>query len=177
MPRLAAIDPKNAEGRAKELFEGPLKGKTFNMFKTMASAPAALQAYLSMAGALQEGMLTAAEREAIALAVGEANRCEYCVSAHTLMGKKAGLTDEQTVGARRGQLADAKLNALTHFVRTLSERRGLVDDATVNAMRSAGYTDGHIAEAIANVALNLYTNYFNHVNATDVDFPKVPLLG
>lgn len=176
MPRLQVVQPPTATGRAKEIFDGPLKGKHLNIFKGMANSPAALQAYLSFSGALAEGTLTAAEREVIALATGQSNDCAYCVSAHTALGKMAGLSEAQTVEARRGRMNDAKLSALATFVRTLNEKRGHISDAELQAVRAAGYDDGQIAEAIAGYALNIYTNYFNHVNGTDVDFPTPPAL-
>lgn len=178
MTRLTPVDPARATGKAKELFDGPLKGKHLNIFKGMANSPAALQACLSLTGALGDGLLSAKEREVVQLAVGEANGCEYCTAAHTMTGVKAGLTDEQAAGARRGSIPDdPKLDAIARFAVTLYEKKGWVSDDDLKRIRDAGYTDGHIAEIIANFALATYTNYFNHVNQTDVDFPAAPTLG
>lgn len=176
MPRLAVIDPAKSQGKAKEVFEGPLKGKHLNIFKSMANSPAALQYYLAGCGALRDAMLSAAEQETIALALSEVNGCQYCLAAHTGLGKQAGLTPDQMIGARRGQVSDAKLNALTAFTRSLTEKRGYVSDEDLAAVRQAGYNDGHIAEAIAVYVHTLYTNYFNHVNRTEVDLPAAPPL-
>lgn len=173
MGRIKPVDPATATGRAKEIFEGPLKGKTFNIFKAMASSPAALDVYLGMSGALAHSGLNAKEREAIQLAIGEANNCGYCVAAHTVIGKGAGLTDAQTIEARRGKVEDPKLGALVRFALAIHEKRGFVSDADVTAFKNAGYTDGSIADTLATYALAVYTNYFNHVNATEVDFPAV----
>ncbi len=173
MGRLATIDPASATGRVKEIFEGPLKGKTFNIFKAMANSPAALDAYLGMAGAMSKAGLSAREQEVIQLAVGQANNCGYCVAAHTAIGKMSGLTDVQTVEARRGKLSDGKLDALAKFALALVEKRGFVSGADLDAVRKAGYSDGHIAEAVASFALATYTNVFNHVNETVSDFPAV----
>ena len=176
MARLNVIEPEQAEGKAKELFEGPLKGMHLNIFKGMANSPAVLEAYLGMAGALSKGLLTAKECEAIMLAVGEANKCNYCVCAHTMLGKQAGLTEEETIAARKGELTDPKLAALATFALALHEKNGWVSDDDLAAFRDAGYTDGHIAEVVANYALSTFTNYFNHVNDTDVDVPAAPAL-
>lgn len=172
MPRLNTIDPATATGKAKEIFDGPLKGKHLNIFKGMANSPAALQAYLGMSGALGQGSLSPAEREVIALVVGQQNECEYCLAAHTMMGKGAGLSEDQTLQARRGELGDAKLNALAGFAKTLVAKRGWAEDSDIGTFKRAGYTDEHVVEAIANVGLNLFTNYFNHVNDTPLDLPK-----
>ncbi len=174
MPRMTTIEPANATGRVKEIFEGPLKGKTFNIFKTMAHSPAALDAYLGLSGALNKGVLSGKEREVIQLAIGQANNCDYCAAAHTAIGKGMGLTDAQTIEARRGTLSDPKLDSLAKFALKIQEKRGFVSDADVAALKGAGYNDAAVAEVVANYALAIYTNYFNHVNQTAVDFPAAP---
>lgn len=172
MPRLNVIDPAHATGKAREIFDGPLHGKHFNLFKGLANSPAALDAYLAFSGALGKGSLTPAEREAIALAVGEANQCEYCVAAHSALAKGAGLSEAHAMDARRGSIGDApKLDALVKFALRIHEKKGFVSDADLAAFKDAGYTDAHAAEVVANYALNIYTNYFNHLNQTSVDFP------
>jgi uncharacterized peroxidase-related enzyme len=176
MPRLATIDPAQATGRAKELFEGPLKGKHRNIFKGLANSAAALEAYVALHGALSKGLLTPREQESIALVVAQLNHCDYCLAAHTLMGKMAGLDEPAMLHIRRGAVADPKLDALVKFVTAIHERRGNVTDEQVRNFKAAGYTDGHVAEVVANYALQLYTNYFNHVNDTPIDFPPAPAL-
>ncbi|TVQ62930.1 MAG: carboxymuconolactone decarboxylase family protein [Phycisphaerales bacterium] len=172
MARLPLIDPAAAQGETKQLFDGPLKGKHLNIFKAMGNSPAALHTYLGMAGALAKAQLSEKEREAIQLAVGEANRCDYCVAAHTKIGVGAGLTEDQAKEARRGKVtSDAKLHALVTFALALNEKRGWVSDDDLQAVRDAGYADAHIAEAVAVFALAIFTNYFNHVAETPVDFP------
>ncbi len=176
MPRLNVVDPQRAEGKVRELFEGPLQGKHFNIFKGLANSPAALEAYLALSGALQHAQLSAKEREYIALATAEANDCRYCLAAHTMLGKMAGLSDADMLAARRGDGTDPRLAALGRFVRALHEKKGYVSDADLAAVRAAGYTDGHIAEITAVYALNVFTNIFNHVNDTAIDFPAAPPL-
>ncbi|MEY3232376.1 MAG: hypothetical protein RL689_2465 [Planctomycetota bacterium] len=176
MPRLNVVDPAHAAPAAKAIFDGPLKGKHFNIFKGLANSPAALQAYLSLSGALGGGMLTAQERELIALCVGQANNCGYCLAAHTAIGAGAGLTPDQIIAARRGGSQDAKHDALVKFTLAVHEKRGFVSEADLAAFRKAGYADGHVAEVVACYALNVFTNTFNHVNDTAVDFPAAPVL-
>ena len=124
--------------------------------------------------ALAGGGLPRRLREQIALAVGEANACAYCVAAHTAMGRRAGLTEQETKEARRGSSHDTKERAALEFARKVVEDRGVVADADLERIRRAGYNDGEIAEIVANVALNIFTNYFNHVAGTEVDFPAAP---
>lgn len=174
MSTLAIVDPATATGPVKEIFDGPLKGKHFNVFKGMANSAAGLQAYLALSGALSKGVLTPKEVEVVHLALGEARNCDYCVAAHTAIGKGAGLSEGQTVEARRGTLADKKLDALAKFALILEEKKGHASAKDIADFKSAGYSDGHVVEVVAHLALATYTNYFNHVNQTTVDFPAVP---
>lgn len=171
MPRIKPVDPATASGRAKEIFDGPLKGKHFNIFKSMAASPAVLDTYLAMAGAVGKSALSEKEREVIQLAIGQANSCDYCLAAHTAIGKGAGLSDDQTLQARRGKLADTKLDALARFALAIHEKHGAVSDADFSAFKAAGYTDAHAGEVVAVYSLAVFTNTFNHVNQTPVDFP------
>ncbi|MBL8187418.1 MAG: carboxymuconolactone decarboxylase family protein [Acidobacteria bacterium] len=177
MPRLNAIDPKEATGKAKELLDGVKTkiGMVPNLMRTFANSPAALEGYLNFSGALSGGLLSAKLREQIALTVADANNCEYCLSAHTAIGKMVGLNENELVASRRAGSSDAKIEAALKFAHQIVIKRGEVTDSEVQAVRVAGYNDGEITEIIANVALNIFTNYFNHVAQTVVDFPKVAL--
>jgi uncharacterized peroxidase-related enzyme len=177
MPRLPVVDPASATGPAKEALDGPLKGMHLNIFKGMANAPSGLAAYLGLSSALAHSDLSDKEKEAVALVVGEANDCDYCRGAHTMLGTKAGLTEDQTVEIRSaGSTGDAKLDALVTFARRLVETRGFVEDADIEAFKSAGYSDANIVDVIVLFTLNTYTNYFNHVNETELDVPAAPAL-
>ena len=178
MERITPVNPQVAQGRAKELLDG-LKAKLGivpNMTRSMAVSPSVLEAYLGFSGALRSGVLPARVREQLALDVGEANHCDYCVSAHSLLGKHAGLTEQDILESRCGTSADPKEGVLLRFARAVLEKRGVVEDADVAAVREAGYGDAEIAEVVAHVALNVFTNYFNHVAGTTIDFPKAPAL-
>lgn len=178
MSRIKPVDPATATGKVKEIFSGPLEGKHFNIYKSIASSPAALSGYLAFSKSLGEGMLSKKEIEVIQLAVGEANGCEYCTAAHTMVGKMAGLSEDQIKQARRGTVpGDAKLDAVARFATALHEKKGYVGEGDLKKFREAGFTDGHATEVIANYALATFTNYFNHVNETPLDFPAAPKLG
>jgi alkylhydroperoxidase family enzyme len=104
-------------------------------------------------------------------------RCDYCVAAHTYIGKNvAGLSDKDILDSRKGTATDPKTAALLKFARTVVAKQGVVDDADVKAVRAAGNGDAEIAEVVAHVALNIFTNYFNNVAGTAIDFPKAPAL-
>jgi len=176
MSRIIALDPATTTGKSAELFTAVKSklGMVPNLMRTFGHSPAALEAYLGFSATLGTGVLPAKVREQIALAVAETNSCDYCLAAHSLMGKGAGLTEAQTIEARQGQPKDPRLAALSRFTLALKERHGSVTDADLAALRGAGFNDGHIAETVAVYALNLYTNFFNHVNQTVVDLPAAP---
>ena len=177
MSRLPAIQTQAATGKAKELLEA-VQAKlkiTPNMTRVMANSPAVLEGYLSFSGALAAGALPPKLREEIALEVGEQNSCQYCVSAHTAIGKMTGLSDFEIEAARDANSGSPKNTAALQFARAIVRKKGLTTDADLQAVRTAGFTDGEIAEIIAHVALNIFTNYFNNTAGVEVDFPKVAL--
>ena len=178
MERITPVNPQAAQGRARELLDAVKArlGLIPNMTRSMAVSPPVLEAYLGFIGALGHGVLPARVREQLALDVGEANDCDYCVSAHCVLGKGAGLTEQDVADSRRGASTDPKTDVLLGFARKLVANRGLVDDADIAAVREAGFGDAEIAEVVAHVGLNTFTNYFNHVAGTTIDFPKAPAL-
>lgn len=177
MSRITPIDPKTATGKTKELFAAVEKkvGSVPNMMRAMAQSPAVLEAYLALTGALAGTKLSAKIREQLALALGEVNQCEYCVSAHTFIGSKIGLDNEAIDLARQGKSSDPKIAAILTFARELVVRRGEVKDADLRALRTVGVTDTELAEIVAVVSLNIFTNWFNHVADPEIDFPRVKL--
>lgn len=178
MNRINPVNAKQINGKAQELLDGVQKklGMTPNMMKTMANAPATLDAYLSFSGALSQGTLSGKLREQIALVVGETNSCDYCLAAHCTIGGSLGLSAEEMLDNRAATSSDSKTEAVLRFAREIVTERGLVSEETFDAVRDAGFTDGEITEIIANVALNLFTNYFNHIAGTTVDFPAAQQL-
>lgn len=177
MSRINAVNPAEATGKAKELLNGVQAklGMIPNIVKTMAVSPALLESYLGFSGALANGELSPKLREQMALAAAESNSCEYCASAHTAVGKMVGLNEEEILSAREASSNDPKENAILKFVKVIVEQRGNISDEDYNAVRSAGLSESEIAEVIGNTMLNMFTNYFNHIAQTEIDFPKVEL--
>src|SRR5262245_26319191 len=131
MPRINQLSPEVATGRAKELL-GTVKSKLGlvpNMTRAMANAPAVLDGYLQLSGALTKGTLSAKVREQIALAVSQVNGCDYCLSAHSAIGKMVGLTADQIRDSRLGTSVDPKTDALIRFARAVVATRGRVSDS------------------------------------------------
>ena len=177
MPRLptpASIEASPAA--AQPLLHAVKKqlGVVPNLFRVVGNSPAALEGYLGLNGALGKGELEAATRERIALAVAEVNGCDYCLSAHTLLGKNLAKLSEAEIAANRdGMSTDSKADAAVRFAVKLVKARGHVSDADVQAVKKAGYNDAQVIEIVLHVALNTLTNYVNEVAKTEIDFPVV----
>jgi len=142
----------------------------------MANSPAVLQGYLDFSQALSKGNLSSKFREQIALAVSEVNDCQYCLAAHSAIGRSVGLSEEAIEDSRKAESTDPKEATVLALTRKIVENRGWVEDEDVAKLRKLGYSQGDIVELIANISLTLFTNYFNHVAKTEVDFPAVSKL-
>lgn len=177
MSRVPLIDANITTPDRKALLEqihGAF-GATPNMFRAVANSPAALKSMWGAFGALGEGVIPAKLGEQIAVAVADRNGCEYCLAAHTALGRKAGASAEEMSATQGGNAADPKTAAALRFALKLVEARGQVGDGDVQAVRAAGFGDQEIVEILAHVALNLFTNYVNVAFAVPVDFPAVKL--
>lgn len=175
MNRITQIDPATATGKAKQLLDAVQSklGIVPNLTRVLANAPAALEGYLNFSDALAGGTLNAKVREQIALAVAEGNLCGYCLSAHTFIGGKVGLTAKDIADARQTNAASDKTDAILKLALSILVQRGEISDEALKAARNADLTDGEIVETTANVAFNIFSNYINHVARTVVDFPEV----
>ena len=144
-----------------------------NMFRLIASSPAALQGYTANNAALAKA-LDVKTRERIALAVAQVNGCDYCLSAHSYLGMNmAKISNEEIALNRMGRSGDPKADAAVRFATNAVRDRGRVADADIEAVRKAGFSDGQIVEIIAVAAENVFTNLLNVVAGTDIDFPVV----
>ncbi|WP_322015707.1 carboxymuconolactone decarboxylase family protein [Paraburkholderia sp. J12] len=165
-----------APAAAQPLLEavGKQLGTVPNMFRVIANSAAALEGHLGLFGALGKGTLGAQTGTRIALAVAEINGCDYCLSAHTYLGKQlAKLDDAEMTANRNGRSNDPKADAAVRFAAKVARERGRVSNDDVNAVRAAGYTDAQIVEILEHVALNVWTNYLNIAADTEIDFPVV----
>lgn len=150
-------------------------GATPNMFRAVANSPAALQSMWAAFGALGGGVIGVALGEQIAVAVANRNACDYCLAAHTALGRKAGVSGDDLAAAQSGESADPRTAAVLRFALKMVNERGQVDATDVQALRDQGWSDEHIVEIVGHVALNLFTNYVNVALAVPVDFPGVKL--
>jgi uncharacterized peroxidase-related enzyme len=177
MSRVPLINPQDTTDERQVLL-GQIHaafGDTPNMFRAVANSTAALKSMWGSFGALGNGVIPAKLGEQIAVAIANRNACEYCLAAHTALGRKAGASSQEMTAAQGGESEDPKTAAALRFVLRVVEGRGQIDDADVQQLRTAGFGDEEIVEILAHVALNLFTNYINVAFSVPVDFPGVKL--
>lgn len=177
MALVPPVDRESSTGSVKEQLDQihAAFGTVPAMFGVVANSPAALSSMWAAFGAYGGGALGPALSEQIAVAVANRNACEYCLAAHTALGKKAGVSSEVMSAAQAGESDDPNTEQLLGFALKLVEERGQVSPDDVQALRDAGWSEEQIVETIGQVALNLFTNYINVALAVPVDFPRVAL--
>lgn len=175
MNRIPIISHDEAPSGVTELYDAVKRklGLVPNMVQALGSSATGLQAYLALSGAISGGTLDTRIREKIALRVAELNSCHYCLSAHTAIGGLLKVPGVELESARAGDSPDFREQAILDLVESIVETRGDVPDAILDKTRSAGVDSGEIVEVVANVALSLFTNYFNRLARTEIDFPRV----
>jgi uncharacterized peroxidase-related enzyme len=138
------------------------------------AGPAALKAILAADGVLSTGSLPKSDQETIKLLVSSIAGCDYCVAAHSLLGKMAGLSRDDLRHIRsHAPTGEAKRDALIRFVKLLTTTSGTIDESEFVAIREAGYTDQQLVEISLAIATTTFTNMFNRINDTAIDFPPV----
>jgi uncharacterized peroxidase-related enzyme len=154
--RIQSVDPATATGSNKKYFDALQSslGLIPNMARAMAQSPAVLEGYILLNGALSKGSLGRKLNEELALTLAGANRCDYCASAHSVLGKLAGLSETQVTAALKATAEEAKTAAALRFAQVLIEKRGQIVDADYQAVRTAGFTEGQVGEIVAHVAIN-----------------------
>jgi uncharacterized peroxidase-related enzyme len=177
MTRVQLVNPAETTPNRQAVLEqiNSAFGATPNMFKAVANSPAALKSMWGSFGALGAGVLGAKLSEQIAVAIADRNRCEYCLAAHTVLGKGAGASAEEMAAAQCGTSSDARTGAALKFALQVVSARGQLSSNDVANLRAAGFDDEQIVEILAHVALNLFTNYVNIALDVPVDFPRIAL--
>jgi uncharacterized peroxidase-related enzyme len=177
MARIKIVTAESANPQQQALYETihAQLGMVPNFLKVFANSPAALKAYLGLHGIAGEGSLDPRTRERIALALAQHNSCEYCLSAHTAIGRKAGLDGAEIAANRAGTSRDEKAAVAVRFARSLVTHMGEVTTEELMDMRNAGYSESDIVEVITHVGMNILTNLLGKAGRVDIDFPKVDL--
>jgi uncharacterized peroxidase-related enzyme len=177
MARIKLVTSESANAEQKALLDAIQSqlGMVPNFLKVFANSPDALKAFLGLHGIANAGSLDPQTRERIALALAQQNSCEYCLSAHSAIGRKAGLDNAEIAANRAGTSQDAKAAVAVKFARSLVEHTGEVTTAELLEMRNAGYSEADIVEVITHVGMNILTNILGKAGRVDIDFPKVEL--
>ena len=142
-----------------------------NFLRLLGKSMTAMRAYSTVESTLANGGLTAAQREQIALAVGEMNGCKACLASHAAAAHHAGLSAEDIRLARRATATDPAAKAMLGFTLAVVLQRGEVKMQELKALHGAGFSDADIVEIVANIALNIFTNYLNLISNTEANFP------
>lgn len=177
MSRINVVTTETANDEQKGLLEAiqGQMGMVPNFLKVFANSPVALRAFLGLHSIANDGSLNLQTRERIALAMAQQNACQYCLSAHTAIGAKAGLNRDEIAAARDGSSHDARAAIAVKFARSLHEHMGEVTTAELTEMRDAGYSDADIVEVITHVGMNILTNILGKASRVEIDFPKIAL--
>ncbi len=178
MSRINLVTKEQANPEQLALFDAIEQqlGMIPNFLKVFANSPAALQAFLGLHSIANAGDLDAKTKERIALGLAEQNACQYCVSAHTAIGKGVGLSGDEILANRSGSSQDAKAAVAVKFSRSLAENNGEVSTTELLEVRNAGYTEAEIVEIITHVGMNVLTNILGKASRVEIDFPKVELI-
>jgi len=175
MKILKALNNEQVEAQTKEIFSNIKQkiGIVPNLYAAMANSPQLLGGFLAFEESLKKGSFSAKENEAIALAVSQANHCNYCLAAHSAIGKMLGYSEKEIIDIRKGVVTNPTLNALITLARELTEKRGKASSESINNFLTVGYTHQSLAELIGMVAIRSLTNYVFSNGDFEIDFPKV----
>ena len=175
MTRITLIDPEATSGLARQLLDGVHKRLGFlpTLMRVLAHSPAVLGGYLGFSSALANGVLSPALRERIAIAVAQANGCACCLAAHTVYGRKAGLSDEELRAARDAHSADPGAGVALRFAVALRTTNGHVSDEDMADVTAACISETAMIEIAATVAVNMFTNFVNNLAQTAPEFSEM----
>lgn len=173
MSRLTLVSTDSADAEQADLLAEVQRqlGRVPNLYAAMANSPATLRGYLNLRDALTKGKLSARVREQLALLVASENGCDYCTAAHTMRADRMGFTEQAIVDTRAARADDPHADAILRVARDVLRSRGRLDDATLASARARGVSDAELSEVVGHVALNVLSNYFNHVAEPELDFP------
>jgi uncharacterized peroxidase-related enzyme len=164
---------ENAPEGSKPIFENLQKqiGMVPNLYATFGYSPNALSNYLTYQANQAKGTFNAKEREAIFLAVSEVNQCQYCLAAHTALGKMNGFSEEETMDLRDGRIADKRLSIITRLAADITLNRGRANAELIEEFFSNGFDNAALIDLISLVADKIFANYVHNLTQIPVDFP------
>ena len=171
VPAREDVTPAN-----QAIFDNLTKAVGFvpNLYAAIAYSDSGLERYLAYQNA--KTSLSNKEKEAVNLIVSQVNSCVYCQSAHTVIGKMNGFSDEQLLDIRNGRAANPKLNALVQLAANITKERGNADAALVDDFFAQGYTQENLVDLILQISDKTAANYLHNLIQIPVDFPLAPTL-
>jgi AhpD family alkylhydroperoxidase len=171
VPRRSEVSENN-----QVIFDNLQKALGFvpNLYATIAYSKNGLERFLAYQNA--KTSLTGKEKEAVNLIVSQVNNCVYCQSAHLVLGKMYGFTDEQLLDIRNAKSTNPKLNALVQLAAEITETRGYAKPELVDAFFNEGYTNENLVDLILQVSDKTAMNYLHNLTKVEVDFPLAPAL-
>ncbi|MDA3869303.1 MAG: carboxymuconolactone decarboxylase family protein [Gammaproteobacteria bacterium] len=165
---------ETAPKQALPIFESAEKtyGMVPNLYKKMAESPALLKGYTSLSDIFSNSSLSPVEQQVVLIATSATNKCEYCVSVHSVIADMIKVPQEVTAALREGHdIPDTRLQALRKFTQSVVDARGWVDESEVNALMEHGYTRQNVLDVILGVGMKTLSNYTNHLVETELDEP------
>ncbi|MFI0435645.1 MAG: carboxymuconolactone decarboxylase family protein [Parachlamydiaceae bacterium] len=176
MSRVKPVTVEEAKGEVKDIYHSLEKnmGRVFNIFLNMGHSPAVLKGFLAFSDAANHTHLPPKIREQIALVVGQANQCQYCLSAHSAIAKARGMSEDEILKSRHAETTNIKEQAILKFAKQVVDNRGNVSNQEIAALKAAGVEDAEFVEIVFVILLNMFTNYFNHITDPVIDFPLAP---
>lgn len=141
-----------------------------NLFRSLAQAPATGHALATLYPMAGDTSFSPNEQQVVYQASNVVNGCHYCVPAHTVTSRAAGMPEADIQKLRNGEpLDDPKLEALRTFSVKMTRDRGVVSEAEFKAFLEAGWTRQNALEVVLLIAIKTITNYANHLTGVSLD--------
>ena len=178
MNRVKPVTVEQAPPAIKPIFDQlkQMMGRVPNIFLNMANSPSTINAFMTLNQLVEKTSLSPNLKTKLALVVSQANHCNYCLSAHSAIAKNMGLQEQDILQARKGEAEEKKADAILKFAKSVVEKHGAVSDQEVANLKAQGVSDQEICEIVLVITLNTFSNFFNNVTNTEIDFPLAPKL-
>ncbi len=163
---------ETAPEASKAILNDVQKGFGFvpNLFRVLAEAPAAADAYKTIMSIFEGSSFSDAEKQTVLISTSIVNGCEYCVAGHTTLANMKGVPDDVIEALRSGTtIPDSKLEALAALTRSIVETRGWPAEEVKEAFYAAGYGTSQYLEVVVGVTVKTLSNYVNHAADTPLD--------
>lgn len=173
MKKIQVPNYGQVDAKSQAIFDNLKKalGTVPNLYATIGYSSNALETYLTYSTNIKKGAFNAKEIEAVNLAVAQINNCEYCLAAHTALGKMQGFTEEETLKLRSASIEDPRLNAITRLAQEIAENKGRASEEVKDAFFEQGFDEAALIDLIGAVVSITFTNYAHILTQVPVDFP------